>query len=199
MAAIGQVRNVALQMSIAASCQVVFISILIPIGVGIVVHKLAPAFAERMAKPITSISGIGVVACIFVVWISAAPAMWSLIGNGTVIALTAFVLVGLASVTSLAAPYLRIARRWPLRRLHVTPESHSYWPRRTFLRRNSWAGGALIPARQYSSFGPLSLWTKRRQSQFSNLGIPILAEAQRAQLMKEPCGTHDIQRSRGER
>jgi BASS family bile acid:Na+ symporter len=44
----------------------------------------------------TSISSLGLVACIILVWISAAPAIWALIGNGTVIALTAFVLVGLA-------------------------------------------------------------------------------------------------------
>ena len=82
----------------------VFISILIPIGAGIFVHKRAPAFAERIAKPMTSISGLGLVACIVVVWISAAPAMWSLIGNGTVIALAAFVLVGLAVGHVLGGP-----------------------------------------------------------------------------------------------
>ena len=33
---------------------------------------------------------------------------------------------------------------------------------------------------------PYLLWTKRRQSQFSNLGIPVLPEElQRAQLKKE--------------
>jgi BASS family bile acid:Na+ symporter len=52
----------------------------------------------------TSISGLGVVACFVVVWISAAPEIWSLIGNGTVIALTAFVLVGLAVGHLLGGP-----------------------------------------------------------------------------------------------
>jgi len=104
MAAIGQVRGVALQTSIARVAIVVFVSILIPIGVGIFVHKRAPAFAERIAKPLTSISTLGVVACIIVVWIASAPAMWSLIGNGTVIALAAFVLVGLAIGHVLGGP-----------------------------------------------------------------------------------------------
>jgi bile acid:Na+ symporter, BASS family len=103
-AAIGQLRGGALQTSIARVATVVFISILIPIGAGIFVHKRAPAFSERVAKPLTSISGIGIVACIVVVWISSASAMWSLIGNGSVIAFAAFVLVGLAIGHVLGGP-----------------------------------------------------------------------------------------------
>jgi BASS family bile acid:Na+ symporter len=104
MAAIGQVRGMALQTSIARVAVVVFVSILIPIGAGIFVHKVWPALAERFARPLTSISGLGVAVCIIVVWIAAAPAMWSLVGNGTVIALAAFVLAGLASGHVLGGP-----------------------------------------------------------------------------------------------
>ncbi len=104
MATIGNIRHGTLQLSILPVAKVVFISIVIPIVAGILVRKLAPAFAERVAKPMTSISGLGLVACIIVVWISAAPAIWSLIGNGTVIALTAFVLVGLAVGHFLGGP-----------------------------------------------------------------------------------------------
>jgi len=107
MAAIGQVRGVALQTNVPRVVIVVFVSILIPIGAGIFVHKRAPAFAERIATPLASISGLGVVACIIVVWISMAPAMWLLIGNGTVIALAAFVLVGLACGHVLGGPVPR--------------------------------------------------------------------------------------------
>ena len=103
MAAIGHLRHGALQLSIAPVAKMVFISIVVPIGVGIV-HRLAPAFAQRVARPLTSISGLGVVACIVAVWISAAPAMWSLIGNGTGIAFAAFVLVGLAVGHVLGGP-----------------------------------------------------------------------------------------------
>ncbi len=104
MAAIGQVRGVALHTSIARVAVVVFVSILIPIGTGIFVHKVWPALAERFARPLTSISGLGVAVCIIVVWISAAPAMWSLVGSGTVIALAAFVLAGLAFGHVLGGP-----------------------------------------------------------------------------------------------
>jgi BASS family bile acid:Na+ symporter len=104
MAAIGQVRGVALQTNIPRITIVVFITILIPIALGIIVHHRAPAFADRIATPLTSITTLGLVACAIVVWISAAPAMWSLIGNGTVLAFAAFVLVGLACGHLLAGP-----------------------------------------------------------------------------------------------
>jgi BASS family bile acid:Na+ symporter len=104
MAAIGRLRHGALQLSIWPVARVVLISIVIPIMAGIFVRKLAPGFAQRVAKPMISISGLGLIACFAVVWISAVPAIWSLIGNGTVIALTAFVLVGLAVGHLLGGP-----------------------------------------------------------------------------------------------
>ena len=56
------------------------------------------------ASALLNLFSIGLVAGIVVVWISAAPAMWLLIGNGTVIALAAFVLVGLAIGHVLGGP-----------------------------------------------------------------------------------------------
>ena len=137
MAAIGQVRGVALHTNIARVALVVFVSILIPIGAGIFVHTLAPAFAERIAKPLTSISALGLAACIIVVWIASAPAMWLLMATVPSSHSRHLCSSAWQSVTFLAAPHLRIELRWPLRLLHVTPESHSYWPKRTFLRRHS--------------------------------------------------------------
>ena len=104
MEILGQFRTVALHVSMAPVAKVVFISVLIPIAVGIGVHVLAPAWSERVAKPITVISGLGLLVCIVAVWISAAPAMWSLIGNGTVIALAAFVVIGLVIGHLLGGP-----------------------------------------------------------------------------------------------
>ena len=187
MAAIGQVRGVALQTSIGRVATVLFISILIPIGAGIFVHKRAPAFAERIAKPLTSISGLGVVACIIVVWIWMAPAMWSLIGNGTVIALAAFVLVGLAFGHVLGGPVpqnrtalaIATASRHPGIALILAKAN---FPAETLV------GPAVLLYLLVNAVVavPYLLWTKRRQSQFRDLGIPILAEElQRAQLTKE--------------
>lgn len=104
METIGLVRNVELHMSMAPVAKVIFMSVLIPIVAGVGVHKLAPGLAERLSKPIALISSIGLLVSIVAVWISAAPAMWSLIGNGTVLAFMAFVLVGLTTGHFLGGP-----------------------------------------------------------------------------------------------
>ena len=104
MEIIERVRNVELHVTGGPLVKVVFISVLIPIAAGIGLHKLAPSLSERVAKPLTMISGIGLLVCIVVVWIASAPAMWSLIGNGTVLALVAFVVAGLAIGHLLGGP-----------------------------------------------------------------------------------------------
>jgi BASS family bile acid:Na+ symporter len=96
--------RIPLQMSLASVAKVVFISVLVPIGLGLLVHKLAPALSERLAKPISQIAGLGLLVTMVAILYSAAPAMWALIGNGTVIALAAFVLVGLAVGHFLGGP-----------------------------------------------------------------------------------------------
>lgn len=98
------VRKVPLQITMAAVAKVVFITVLLPISVGIGVHTLAPSLAERLAKPIALISIIALLACMLAIWFAAGSAMWALIGNGTVIALAAFVLVGLAIGHFLGGP-----------------------------------------------------------------------------------------------
>ena len=91
-----KVFNVPLQMSLASIAALVFMTVLLPIGLGVAVHWLLPGLAERLAKPIAQIAGIGLLATAAAIMFSAAPSIWSLVGNGTVIALAAFVLAGLA-------------------------------------------------------------------------------------------------------
>lgn len=98
------VRGVPLQITAASIAKVVFITVLLPIGLGVALHKLAPALSERAAKPIALISGLALLACMVAIWFAAAPAMWTVIGNGTVLALAAFVLVGLAIGHFLGGP-----------------------------------------------------------------------------------------------
>ena len=98
------VRGAPLQMSVASIAEVVFITVLLPIGLGLLVHKLAPAFAERAAKPISQIAGLGLLASLAVILFTAAPDIWTLVGNGTVLALVGFVIVGLAIGHFLGGP-----------------------------------------------------------------------------------------------
>jgi BASS family bile acid:Na+ symporter len=77
---------------------------MLPLGLGVAVHSFVPALAERMAKPIAQIAGIGLLACVVAILFAAAPAIWTLVGNGTVIALAAFVLFGLTIGHFLGGP-----------------------------------------------------------------------------------------------
>jgi BASS family bile acid:Na+ symporter len=95
MAAIGQLRGVALHTDIGRVAAAVVASILLPMAAGIFVRNRAPGFAGRVAAPLTALSTLGIAACIVGVWIAEAPAMLSLVGNGTVLVLAAFVVVGL--------------------------------------------------------------------------------------------------------
>lgn len=85
-----------LQMKAAAVAFSIFIAILLPIVLGVVVHQFAPAMSDRLSVIVARVAGIGLLASVLAILVSAAPAIWQLIGNGTVIALAVFVIVGLA-------------------------------------------------------------------------------------------------------
>ncbi len=93
---LGQVFKVSLHMTSASIAILVFTSVLLPISLGIAVNCFAPALAKRLAKPIFLISLIVNLPCVVWILFAAAPAMWSLVGNGTVAALAGVVIAGLA-------------------------------------------------------------------------------------------------------
>jgi len=101
---IERVRQVPLQMTAASIATLIFVTTMLPLGLGVAVHSFVPALAERLAKPIAQIAGIGLLACVVAILFAAAPAIWTLVGNGTVIALAAFVLFGLTIGHFLGGP-----------------------------------------------------------------------------------------------
>lgn len=78
--------------------------ILGPLAVGIFVRNNWPALAERVARPLglaaTVLLVIGLLPILFKMW----PQMMSLVGNGTLLVLAAFVVVGLAVGHLLGGP-----------------------------------------------------------------------------------------------
>lgn len=101
---IERVFKVPLQMTAASVATLIFMTILLPLGLGVAVHSLAPATAVRLASPISLIATIALLACVVAILFASAPAIWALVGNGAVIALAAFVLVGLAIGHLLGGP-----------------------------------------------------------------------------------------------
>ena len=73
----------------------VLTTVLVPLLIGIGVRTLFPAFAERVAKPLAVVSLVLLVVSALPVLIGMAGAMFSLIGDGTVLVLSVFALIGL--------------------------------------------------------------------------------------------------------
>jgi len=83
---------------------IVLINILVPLAVGIVVRRLAPALAERAAPIISGLGNVLMIAAVIPVLVTAWPAIASLVGDGTLLAIAAFVVSGLAVGHLLGGP-----------------------------------------------------------------------------------------------
>lgn len=78
-----------------AVAKLVLTTILLPLAAGIVVRASAPALAGRAAKPIGVLSSVLIPLCALPILIGSWRAIASLIGDGTVISLGGFVLIGI--------------------------------------------------------------------------------------------------------
>jgi BASS family bile acid:Na+ symporter len=90
-----RVFHVPLRMTFASVAALIFVTIILPLALGIAVHTLAPVAADRLVNPIAKIASIALLLSAVVILFSGAPAIWELTGNGTLVAIAAFVLVGL--------------------------------------------------------------------------------------------------------
>ena len=88
----------------ATVAPIVLINILVPLAVGIVVRRLAPALAERAAPIISGLGNVLMIAAVIPVLVTAWPAIASLVGDGTLLAIAAFVVSGLAVGHLLGGP-----------------------------------------------------------------------------------------------
>ena len=76
-----------------------------PLAAGMLVRLMALSFAERILKPISLIASVLLISVVPLLFISM-PTVVSMIGNGTLIAIVAFVLMGLAVGHLLGGPKL---------------------------------------------------------------------------------------------
>jgi BASS family bile acid:Na+ symporter len=93
-----------LRMTAGAVFALVFGALLVPLALGIAVRRFAPAFAERAAQPVSQVATILLVVTFVPILIKVFPAMVSLIGNGTILVMVFFALVGFASGHLLGGP-----------------------------------------------------------------------------------------------
>jgi len=101
---ISKFTGVPLQMSSASLWILVLESLLLPLIVGVVIHQLAPSFADRAAGPVVTVATvtllIGVIPILIKVW----PVMMSLVGNGAVVVMAVLAVVALAAGHLLGGP-----------------------------------------------------------------------------------------------
>ena len=82
----------------------VAMTVLAPLLLGIAIRTLAPSFADRVTRPLAIVSLVLLVLSALPVIAGMVPQMFSLIGDGTVLALSAFAVVGLVIGHLLGGP-----------------------------------------------------------------------------------------------
>jgi BASS family bile acid:Na+ symporter len=93
-----------LSMPFLAVMKLVFLTVLLPLLVGLLVRSFSGKFADRIAKPVTLVAAIILFGGLLPVLFKSMPAIVSLIGNGTVLVFAVFVIVGLVVGHFLGGP-----------------------------------------------------------------------------------------------
>jgi BASS family bile acid:Na+ symporter len=83
-------------MAPAAIATIVIKMTLLPLAVGMAIRAAAPGIAQRIEKPVDLAAKVLLSVVVVVLLIHAAPALWALIGDWTIVAMAVFVAVGLA-------------------------------------------------------------------------------------------------------
>ena len=101
---IGLAFGVPLRAPAAAMIKLLAITVIAPLGAGMVARSLAPELGRRIAKPILVIAMVmlagGIIPVLFKAW----PAIVSLVGDGTLAATAAFIVAGLAAGHLIGGP-----------------------------------------------------------------------------------------------
>jgi BASS family bile acid:Na+ symporter len=101
---LGKIEGVETHMSAAAVANLVMATMLLPLLAGIAVHKMAPSFAEKTSAPLARFASLLLILAVLPILIAAGKAMFSLIGNGTLVSMVAFVLIAVAVGEFLGGP-----------------------------------------------------------------------------------------------
>jgi bile acid:Na+ symporter, BASS family len=101
---IGLAIGVPLRAPAAAMIKLVCLTVIAPLGAGILARSLAPQLVARTAKPTLLVAMVMLAGGMIPVLFKAAPAIVSLVGNGTLAAMAAFIIAGLIAGHLLGGP-----------------------------------------------------------------------------------------------
>jgi BASS family bile acid:Na+ symporter len=101
---IGRSFDIDMHQPASTIASIVLVSVIVPLAAGILVNRFAPGFAAKMARPISIFATVLLIVAFLPVLIFEWPSVWSLVGNGIVLVLAAFTLIGLAVGHFLGGP-----------------------------------------------------------------------------------------------
>lgn len=99
-----RIGRISLEMSALSIAVLVLTTILVPLILGIVVRALVPSLADKAANPIGLVAMIALVVCVLPVVLGMFRSFITFIGDGTLISLVAFAIVGCISGHLLGGP-----------------------------------------------------------------------------------------------
>jgi BASS family bile acid:Na+ symporter len=92
---VGVVFGQHLDISVRRIATVVLVSVVAPLVVGVLFRRFAPDLAARIARPISIGATVLLAIAVMPVLITSWPTVWALVGNGIILVLVAFSLIGL--------------------------------------------------------------------------------------------------------
>jgi BASS family bile acid:Na+ symporter len=101
---LGGIFNFETHMGLGKILPIVFLKILLPLFAGILVHRFAPAFAGRAVRPISLAATILLIIGVLPVLFISYRAMWAMVGNGVLVAVILFAVVGITAGHLLGGP-----------------------------------------------------------------------------------------------
>jgi len=104
IAAIGWIFGRDMQVPVGRVAAIMLMTVLIPLAIGVLVHRLLPALAKKIAHPVSILATILLVLAVLPVLFVASKAVWALIGSGMILFLVLFSAIGLAAGHNLGGP-----------------------------------------------------------------------------------------------
>ena len=154
-----------LAMPVSKVFLMVAMTVLVPVAAGMAVRAWAPAVAKRIARPM-SVFGFGLLAVLgTALAVKVAPAIWELVGNGAVLGMAAFILVGLAIGHYVGGPSQRYAEDVALAAACRHPAIAMAIASANFPDRKFGAAILLFLILSIVLATPYLLWLKRRAAQ----------------------------------
>ncbi|HKE48614.1 MAG TPA: hypothetical protein VKB52_11165 [Rhodanobacteraceae bacterium] len=101
---VGRLMGLSVHMPIAKVAAIMAISILIPLLAGVAFRHFFPDFAERIRRPAALGANIVLALACIPVLVIETPVFWTLVGNGVLLCLVGFTVVGLAVGHFLGGP-----------------------------------------------------------------------------------------------